>query len=37
MARRLVRFANEDIGIADPPAIQQALATWDVYERLGSP
>lgn len=37
VARRLVRFANEDIGIADPHAIQQALAAWDVYERLGSP
>ncbi|MEU2338644.1 hypothetical protein ABZ608_34615 [Streptomyces sp. NPDC013172] len=37
VARRLVRFANEDVGIADPHAIQQALAAWDVYERLGSP
>lgn len=37
IARRLVRFANEDIGMADPQAIQQALAAWDVYERLGSP
>ncbi|WP_329585012.1 replication-associated recombination protein A [Streptomyces sp. NBC_01362] len=37
VARRLVRFANEDIGMADPHAIQQALAGWDVYERLGSP
>ncbi len=37
VARRLVRFANEDIGIADPQAVQQALAAWDVYERLGSP
>ncbi|MDN6745955.1 MAG: replication-associated recombination protein A [Brevibacterium sp.] len=37
IARRLVRFANEDIAIADPQAIQQALAAWDVYERLGSP
>ena len=37
IARRLVRFANEDIAIADPHAIQQALAAWDVYERLGSP
>ena len=37
VARRLVRFANEDVGIADPAAIQQALAAWDVYERLGSP
>lgn len=37
IARRLVRFANEDIGIADPQAVHQALAAWDVYERLGSP
>ncbi|MER7779971.1 replication-associated recombination protein A [Streptomyces sp. NPDC096191] len=37
VARRLVRFASEDIGIADPHAIQQALAAWDVYERLGTP
>lgn len=37
IARRLVRFANEDIGIADPQAIHQTLAAWDVYERLGSP
>lgn len=37
IARRLVRFANEDIALADPHAVQQALAAWDVYERLGSP
>ena len=37
IARRLVRFANEDIGMADPHAVQQALAAWDVYDRLGSP
>jgi len=37
IARRITRFANEDIGIADPQAVQQALAAWDVYERLGSP
>lgn len=37
IARRLIRFANEDIGIADPQAIHQALAAWEVYERLGSP
>ncbi|WP_328822913.1 hypothetical protein [Streptomyces tendae] len=37
VARRLVRFANEDIGIADPHAVQQALAAWDGYERLGTP
>lgn len=37
IARRLVRFASEDIGLADPEAIHQAQAGWDVYERLGSP
>src|SRR5690625_6922312 len=37
IARRLVRFANEDIAIADPQAVHQATAAWDVYERLGSP
>ena len=37
VARRLVRFAVEDIGLADPNALTQALAAWDAYERLGSP
>ena len=37
LARRLARFAVEDIGLADPNAVVQALAAWDVYERLGSP
>lgn len=37
IARRLTRFAVEDVGLADPQAVQQALAAWDVYERLGSP
>jgi putative ATPase len=37
IARRLVRFAAEDIGLADPDALVQALAAWDTYERLGSP
>ena len=37
IARRLVRFAVEDIGLADPQALLQALAAWDTYERLGSP
>ena len=35
--RRLVRFAAEDIGIADPAALQQALAAKDAYQFLGSP
>jgi putative ATPase len=37
IARRLVRFAAEDIGLADPQALPMALAAWDAYERLGSP
>jgi len=37
IARRLVRFASEDVGMADPDALVQALAGWDTYERLGSP
>ncbi len=37
VARRLTRFAVEDIGLADPNALVQALAAWDAYERLGSP
>jgi putative ATPase len=37
IARRLTRFASEDIGLADPQALVQALAAWDAYERLGSP
>ncbi len=35
--RRLVRFASEDIGLADPQALTQALAAKDSYEFLGSP
>lgn len=37
IARRLVRFASEDIGLADPQALVQAMAAWEAYERLGSP
>jgi putative ATPase len=37
IARRLTRFAAEDIGLADPRALEQMLACWQVYERLGSP
>jgi putative ATPase len=37
IARRLVRFASEDIGLADPQALPQTLAAWDAFERLGSP
>lgn len=35
--RRLTRFAVEDIGLADPNALQMAIAAWQAYERLGSP
>jgi putative ATPase len=35
--RRLTRAAVEDIGLADPQAVAQALAAWDAYDRLGSP
>ncbi len=37
IARRLARFAAEDVGLADPQALPQALAAWEAYERLGSP
>jgi len=37
IARRLLRFAYEDIGLADPNAALQALAAWETYERIGSP
>jgi putative ATPase len=35
--RRLTRFAMEDVGLADPNAIQVAIAAWNAYERMGSP
>lgn len=35
--RRLTRFAVEDVGLADPNALQVAIAAWSAYERLGSP
>ena len=37
IARRVVRMASEDIGNADPRALEIALAAWQVQERLGSP
>ncbi|PPC92048.1 MAG: recombination factor protein RarA [Methylobacter sp.] len=37
LARRIVRMASEDIGNADPRALQIALDAWQVQERLGSP
>jgi putative ATPase len=35
--RRLTRFAMEDVGLADPNAMQLALSAWQIYERMGSP
>lgn len=37
IARRVVRMASEDIGNADPRALELALNAWKTYERLGSP
>jgi putative ATPase len=37
LARRITRMAAEDIGLADPRALQVTLDAWQVYERLGSP
>jgi putative ATPase len=37
LARRIVRMALEDIGLADPRALQITVEAWEAYERLGSP
>lgn len=37
LARRLIRMASEDIGLADPRALELTLSAADTYERLGSP
>lgn len=37
IARRVARFAAEDVGLADPQALPLALAAWEHYERIGSP
>jgi putative ATPase len=37
LARRLIRMASEDVGLADPRALRLALDAAEVYERLGSP
>ena len=37
LLRRLTRFAMEDVSMADPNALNIAIAAWDTYERLGSP
>jgi len=36
-ARRMIRFAAEDIGAADPHALEVAVAAWEAYDKLGSP
>jgi putative ATPase len=37
IARRVVRMASEDLGLADPRALALSLDAWEAYERLGSP
>ena len=37
LLRRLTRFAIEDVSLADPNAVTQAISCWETYERLGSP
>ena len=37
IARRLLRFAYEDIGLAEPQAVVQTLTAWETFERIGSP
>ena len=37
LARRLTRMAVEDVGLADPRALQMSIDAWDAYDRLGSP
>jgi putative ATPase len=37
LARRITRMATEDIGLADPRALQLTLDAWQIFERLGSP
>ena len=37
IARRLTRFAVEDVGLAEPQALPHAIAAWQAFERIGSP
>ena len=37
LARRMTRMAVEDVGLADPRALQMAIDSWDTFDRLGSP
>ena len=37
IARRMIRFASEDVGMADPDALQTALAAFDAWQKVGPP
>lgn len=37
LARRMIRFASEDVGLADPQALQVALAAFDAWQKVGPP
>jgi len=37
VARRMIRFASEDVGLADPQALQVALAAFDAWQKVGPP
>lgn len=37
IARRMIRFASEDVGLADPMAVTRAVSAWQAYEMLGRP
>ena len=37
LARRMTRMAVEDVGLADPRALQMSIDAWETYDRLGSP
>ncbi len=37
LARRLTRMAVEDVGLADPSALEKTIAAWEAYDRQGSP
>jgi putative ATPase len=37
IARRMIRFASEDVGLADPAALQVAMAAFDAWEKVGPP
>ena len=37
LARRLLRFASEDVGLADPTALRVAVDAWEAWNRLGAP